>query len=157
MKTNPHCIDRNGDEHVIATFGDAQLVRHINGRYELCSGSASDHTDAKQWISLFLHEAAVSYPSPIARRSRSSGLARCVSNASVHWVGFLRSSYGSWHSPPRGLLESHDNTRSFFAPKHISRKAKERPVQILAGRFDLQKVEKCHQKRGRFHRREDQL
>jgi hypothetical protein len=56
--------DRAGNVRIVATFGDAQLVRHINGLYELRGGSAADHTDAAGWISIFLHEAVVSSPLP---------------------------------------------------------------------------------------------
>jgi hypothetical protein len=59
-------IGSTGKPHVIATFGAAQLLRHFNGRYELRGGSAADHTNATEWISLFLHEALVSLPPLVA-------------------------------------------------------------------------------------------
>jgi hypothetical protein len=49
------------DGRVIAQFGRASLVHKPDGRFEVMGGTVSDHTDAKQWISLFLHEAAVTY------------------------------------------------------------------------------------------------
>ncbi len=49
------------DGRVIAQFGRARLVRRSDGGFEVMGGTISDHTDAKQWISLFLHEAAVTY------------------------------------------------------------------------------------------------
>jgi hypothetical protein len=62
MKSN---FDRTANVRIVASFGDAQLVRHINGRYELRGGSAAEHTDAMEWISIFLHEAVVSFPPPV--------------------------------------------------------------------------------------------
>jgi hypothetical protein len=100
MKTNSCRIDCTGGVHSIATFGDAQLVRRINGPYELRGGSAADHADVKQWISLFLHEAAVSYPSPVARRTRSSGLARFVYRM-LRFVGFADFASRVDYGPPR--------------------------------------------------------
>ena len=44
---------------LIAEFGRAQLVRRLDGQYELRGGTAKDVTDAKEWISLFLHEAVL--------------------------------------------------------------------------------------------------
>jgi hypothetical protein len=61
MKAN---FDRSAKVRTVALFGDAQLVRHTNGRYELCGGSPADQTVAKEWISLFLHQAVVSFPPP---------------------------------------------------------------------------------------------
>lgn len=49
---------------VIACFGRARLIRKANSHFEVQGGSAEDHTEAKQWVSLFLHEAAVRYQRP---------------------------------------------------------------------------------------------
>jgi hypothetical protein len=65
MKAIFHGTGRTGKVRTVATFGDAQLVRNINGRYELRGGSATDHTEAMEWISIFLHEAVVSSPPPV--------------------------------------------------------------------------------------------
>jgi len=43
---------------VIATFGQAQLVAASKGRLELRGGSPADRLAAREWISLFMHEAA---------------------------------------------------------------------------------------------------
>jgi hypothetical protein len=59
--------DRTGRVRIVATFGDAQLVRHNNARYELRGGSPAEHADAIEWVSLFLHEAAVSFPPPVRK------------------------------------------------------------------------------------------
>jgi len=42
---------------VIATFGRARLVKKPDARYELVGGSMEDHLQAREWISLFMHEA----------------------------------------------------------------------------------------------------
>jgi hypothetical protein len=93
MKLNFHRTNHACSVSVIAVFGAAQLVRHSDGRYELRGGSAADHTDAREWISLFLHEAVVSLPAPVAERTRLSGLARSLSKAAVGWVRELRARY----------------------------------------------------------------
>jgi hypothetical protein len=48
-------------ERVITTFGHAQLVRLANGSTELRGGKAHDRTTAKEWISLFMHEAVLRF------------------------------------------------------------------------------------------------
>jgi hypothetical protein len=47
---------RNEGE-VIAAFGEAKLVKCSNGKYELRGGSKGDQLAAREWISLFMHEA----------------------------------------------------------------------------------------------------
>lgn len=42
---------------LVATFGQAQLVRTLEGRWELRGGSPADRGAAREWISLFMHEA----------------------------------------------------------------------------------------------------
>ena len=41
----------------VARFGSATLHRHRDGRYELCGGSAADRAAAREWASLFQHDA----------------------------------------------------------------------------------------------------
>lgn len=41
----------------LATFGQARLVKHLDGRIELLGGSTDDRRAAREWCSLFLHEA----------------------------------------------------------------------------------------------------
>ncbi len=41
----------------VASFGGADLLRHRDGRWELCGGSPGDHAAAREWCSLFEHEA----------------------------------------------------------------------------------------------------
>jgi hypothetical protein len=44
-------------ERTITRFGAARLVRRTDGVVELRGGQAQDRTAAKEWISLFMHEA----------------------------------------------------------------------------------------------------
>lgn len=44
---------------VVATWGQAKLVRYLDGKLELKGGSRADRGEAKEWISLFWHEAVV--------------------------------------------------------------------------------------------------
>jgi hypothetical protein len=47
------------DGEVIAHFGQARLIRHLDGKLELKGGSRGDRTEAREWMSLFWHEAVV--------------------------------------------------------------------------------------------------
>jgi len=50
---------------LVASFGAARLIRHRDGRWELSGGSSADHAAAREWCSLFRHEATFpSMPSP---------------------------------------------------------------------------------------------
>ena len=44
-------------EELIATFGQAQLVRTLDGKSELRGGTAEDRQKAKEWISMFWQRA----------------------------------------------------------------------------------------------------
>jgi hypothetical protein len=44
---------------VIAAWGEANLVKHWDGGLELRGGSRNDHIAAREWLSLFWHEAVV--------------------------------------------------------------------------------------------------
>ncbi len=49
----------NSEGEVIAYFGQSRLVKKLDGKLELIGGSKDDRTAAREWISLFLHEAVV--------------------------------------------------------------------------------------------------
>lgn len=55
---------------LIASFGQAQIVRHLDGRCELRDGTPDDHTAAREWASMFMHGAI---PSPGSIRSNQAG------------------------------------------------------------------------------------
>lgn len=46
---------------LIMEFGQAQLLASPEGKLVLKGGTAGDRTEAKEYISLFLHEAVVSF------------------------------------------------------------------------------------------------
>ena len=45
---------------IINRFGNAWLVRASNGKTALVGGTASDFTEAKEWVSLFAHDVVFS-------------------------------------------------------------------------------------------------
>ncbi len=49
-------LQRN-DGELIAGFGEARLVKCLDGRIKLLGGSPEDRAAAREWCSLFLHEA----------------------------------------------------------------------------------------------------
>jgi hypothetical protein len=46
---------------VIAAWGEARLIKYLDGKLELKGGSKEDRVAAREWISLFWHEAVVDY------------------------------------------------------------------------------------------------
>ena len=44
---------------VIASFGDAQLIKKPDRRYELVGGTEADRAEAEKWISMFMKYDAV--------------------------------------------------------------------------------------------------
>jgi hypothetical protein len=44
---------------LIASWGEAQLIKYLDGKVELRGGSKEDRLAAREWISLFWHEAVV--------------------------------------------------------------------------------------------------
>lgn len=63
MKLNRLAWLKEDQGELIATFGDARLVKCLDGKIKLLGGSPDDRTAAREWCSLFLHEALIS-PSP---------------------------------------------------------------------------------------------
>ena len=51
-------IQRETDE-VVAVFGQAKLVKRLDGKTELRGGTDLDRVAAKEWIALFWHEAVL--------------------------------------------------------------------------------------------------
>ena len=47
---------------IVAYFGQARLVKRLDCKFELRGGSHEDHCAAKEWISLFMHEAVLIAP-----------------------------------------------------------------------------------------------
>jgi hypothetical protein len=44
---------------LIASWGEARLIRYLHGKTELRGGSDQDRAAAREWMSLFWHEAVV--------------------------------------------------------------------------------------------------
>jgi hypothetical protein len=60
MKMIKHLLELARNEaETIAVFGDAKLVKTLNRKYELRGGSRQDRIAAREWISLFFHDAVV--------------------------------------------------------------------------------------------------
>lgn len=57
MKTLVNGLNEPRYWNVIARFGRAKLLSRADGRVELRGGTTSDHTEAREWISLFMHDA----------------------------------------------------------------------------------------------------
>ena len=56
-----------GKGKIVASFGAARLIRHRDGQWELRGGSPGDRAAAREWCSLFQHEATFSSaPLPVA-------------------------------------------------------------------------------------------
>jgi len=59
MKLNLLDWFKQDEGETLARFGEARLVKKLTGKIELIGVSADDRTAAKEWVSLFLHEARV--------------------------------------------------------------------------------------------------
>ncbi|MCB1127326.1 MAG: hypothetical protein KDM81_12580 [Verrucomicrobiae bacterium] len=51
-----------GETVLVAQFGEARLVRHINGTLRLRGGSEEDRDEARHWIVRFLRQPAPPQP-----------------------------------------------------------------------------------------------
>ena len=49
---------RDSDE-LVASWGEAKLVKYRDGRTERTGGSKEERGEAKEWVSLYWHEAVV--------------------------------------------------------------------------------------------------
>jgi len=61
MKKRFNFFKTNDTEILITTFGQARLVCRADGTVELRGGEPGDRTSAKEWVSLFMHEAALRF------------------------------------------------------------------------------------------------
>jgi hypothetical protein len=59
MKINLRTWFKATSDKPLATFGKARLIQKPTGKIELIGGTAADRIAAKEWVSLFLHEATV--------------------------------------------------------------------------------------------------
>ena len=58
---NLFSYNRRNEGKVIASFGEAHLLRKCDGKFELRGGSRSERQAAREWVSFFKHEAAVEW------------------------------------------------------------------------------------------------
>ena len=56
--------------NLIARFGQARLVARPDGRARLQGGSRAEQAEAREWISLFMHEAVLQVKHPEFRVQR---------------------------------------------------------------------------------------
>jgi hypothetical protein len=59
MKLRNIVPDFKNEGEVIASWGQARLVRSLDGKYLLSGGSREDRLAAKEWISLFCHDVVI--------------------------------------------------------------------------------------------------
>lgn len=49
----------------MAAFGEARLVKYLDGRLELMGGTEADRQAALEWLARFLPEARLGQPKPL--------------------------------------------------------------------------------------------
>ena len=59
MRTRHFFPPFKDDGDLIASWGEARLMRYLDGKLVLKGGSKEDRLAAHEWISLFWHEAVV--------------------------------------------------------------------------------------------------
>jgi hypothetical protein len=59
MKLNPIAWITRDEGETLAVFGDARLVKKLDGKIELCGGTPDDRRAAREWICRFIHEAVI--------------------------------------------------------------------------------------------------
>jgi hypothetical protein len=61
MKLKSRDENQARGQELIARFGNAALIKQPNGKWQLKGGSDDDRFSAREWISLFKHEAVVEH------------------------------------------------------------------------------------------------
>ena len=59
MKLNLLTWPKQDEGEIMARFGEARLIKKLTGKIELVGGTEADRAAAREWISMFLHEAAI--------------------------------------------------------------------------------------------------
>jgi hypothetical protein len=57
MKLNRLAWRFRDEGDLIAGFGEANLFKYLNGKFELRGGTSADRAEAKDWCSLFMRDA----------------------------------------------------------------------------------------------------
>ena len=58
---------------IVASGGEARLIKYLDGKVELRGGSKEDRLAAREWISLFWHEMVVGEDSGITFITKEQG------------------------------------------------------------------------------------
>ena len=66
MKLHPSNWRFRDEGNLIAGFGEANLFKYLNGKFELRGGTAADRAEAKQWCSRFMREAVAACTPPMS-------------------------------------------------------------------------------------------
>jgi hypothetical protein len=72
------------ESELVRSFGAAHLLRHASGHWELRGGTRSDRLEAREWISLFCHEAVVTC------EAGSPAISRCPARPCRHAMATAR-------------------------------------------------------------------
>jgi hypothetical protein len=59
MKRHRRTSDFQDEGETTAYFGEARLIRFLDGRFELHGGSEADRAAAREWIAAFLRNTPV--------------------------------------------------------------------------------------------------
>jgi hypothetical protein len=58
------------EAEVLAVFGDAKLMKHMNGKVELRGGTAEDQRAAREWVEKFMPQIEATLPRASDRRKK---------------------------------------------------------------------------------------
>jgi hypothetical protein len=59
MRSRSYFQEFKDEGEVLASWGDAKLIKYVNGKVELRGGSKEDQIAASEWISMFFPELKV--------------------------------------------------------------------------------------------------
>ena len=66
MKMNSYWQWCGGDEgELLASFGGARLVKHLDGTCEIHGGTTEERGEARDWVALFLQHVILREPRPV--------------------------------------------------------------------------------------------
>jgi hypothetical protein len=57
---------------LIASWGEARLIKYLDGKTDLRGGSEQERAEARKWMSMFWHEAVVGSPASSGHCKRSA-------------------------------------------------------------------------------------
>jgi hypothetical protein len=64
MRRKSYSQGSQSEAEVLAVFGDARLMKHMNGKIELRGGTVKDQRAARAWAEEFIPELAATLPHP---------------------------------------------------------------------------------------------